>query len=456
VTIAPANSPHTITTYYPRAEDWPDNPTGAVQKTVETIGIAMNVRVVLLGEWPNCTLARVDNPSWGGARSKVLDDRSFCDGLKRQVPARYVNERYDTVSSEPSREPARVQPAFEKGQWVLKVLLPQPRFTSESRTISRQLPFCPSHKDEVREETSKGNGDLLLYEGEFTVAMQSIDPHQTRFKASDTVNGYLHNGIRYDVSWDLERRDFVCGPDVTEQTRQTLASVKAFFHVLPNVAKVMQCERLQLPHGLTAWDISRFYWKNTGWLDNYTRNNTCCLPGDGKTDDSEPSDSCKHTVRHSGKCVLAGTLNYFLYGQMYRLCHDYARYAQCTRDLGACPLAGTLMPGEFERYEAQCRAETGFEGRPVFQAELCAPDRVLVPVQWDRTALSRSIFYYKTLFVMWGDIGEPIAFAEAAFDNGPDATPPIENRAQCHLECEEPRLESIPYIYKWLPLAEGY
>ncbi len=454
VTITPANSPHTYTTYWPNERAWPDNPGGLVQKTTTTIGLAMNVRVVLLGIASTCAAARTDGFAWEATRSVVQEDRTFCDGLKRRDPVRYIHEQYDTVIAAGPRDGALVRPAYVDGQWKLTVNVPQPSFLSQSHNVSRQLPNCPTHKDEVTEDDTVGDSNFNMFEGEFIVAMKSDDPHQVRFRSSNEMTSRLTPGLRYTVEWDLERRDFVCGPDVTERTRRTLVAVNAFFNVLPNRFKVEQCEQLRGLGGAKAWDITILHWQNAGWLDSYTRNGRCCLPGDGVTDENEPEESCKHTVRHSGKCVLAGTLNYFLYGQMHRLCHDYARYAQCTRRLGACPAAGMPLPEEFDRYEAQCRAETGYGGAPVTRYELCAPDPALDPNDWDRRAMRSTISLYKTFQGALSDISVPQAFAEAAFDAGPDARPPVENRARCRLECDV-QLPPAPFSWKWLPYQEG-
>jgi hypothetical protein len=82
-----------------------------------------------------------------------------------------------------------------------------------------------------------------------------------------------------------------------------------------------------------AWDVEDLYLPNTRWLDSYFRRKGCGSPRDPGCDTDpyrhkcEKSGTCGNSVVVGGKCMLAGSANYGLYGKMWRLCHDYFPYA---------------------------------------------------------------------------------------------------------------------------------
>ncbi len=78
-----------------------------------------------------------------------------------------------------------------------------------------------------------------------------------------------------------------------------------------------------------AWDTRELFLPNTGWLDAYFRRSSCGSPRDPGCDTDpqrhlcETAGTCGNSVVVDGKCMLAGTANYALFGKMCRLCHDY-------------------------------------------------------------------------------------------------------------------------------------
>ena len=77
-----------------------------------------------------------------------------------------------------------------------------------------------------------------------------------------------------------------------------------------------------------AWDIEQLILPKTIWLNDF-RLRSCGLPRDAGCDNDptrhlcETSGTCGNSVVVDGKCLLAGTANYALFGKMCRLCHDY-------------------------------------------------------------------------------------------------------------------------------------
>jgi len=204
---------------------------------------------------------------------------------------------------------------------------------------------------------------------------------------------------------------YVCGPDVTTPVRNVLNRMETYFSGLTHDKKVAHCEALHSFKpwvSLGAWDINPLYCNNADWLDDLTLKGVCDIPGDGQTDCSEPSNDCKHSVRDHGKCVLAGTLNYFTWGQMHRLCHNYA-----------------------------------------LSAANSAASNPLNPNNWDKPKMNRYIKIYK--FFSTESPSVPIAFAEAAFVSGSGAVPPVENRSQCKDLCTVKKSPLGGWTWTWYP-----
>lgn len=126
-----------------------------------------------------------------------------------------------------------------------------------------------------------------------------------------------------------------CGPDITSALTGVLSSVDSYFHGLGSwFRKRRSCMVLDVDFILSgvnpimAWDIRELYLPNTGFLDPYFRSRGCGSPRDPGCDtDStrhlcETAGTCGNTVVVGGKCMLAGTANYAIYGKMFKLCHD--------------------------------------------------------------------------------------------------------------------------------------
>lgn len=127
----------------------------------------------------------------------------------------------------------------------------------------------------------------------------------------------------------------ICGPDITDSLVTMLGTVEPWFRPLSGFQKARSCMALG-PLAFLAgvnpamgWDTRQLFLPNTSWLDSYFLSHSCGSPRDaGCAADPtrhlcETYGSCGNSVVVGGKCMLAGTANYALYGKMCRLCHDY-------------------------------------------------------------------------------------------------------------------------------------
>ncbi len=124
-----------------------------------------------------------------------------------------------------------------------------------------------------------------------------------------------------------------CGPDITSSLSAVLSSVDGYFKGLSWFEKRRSCGGLDvdspfvLVNPIMAWDIRQLYLPNTYWLNPYYTLYGCGSPRDpactiNGLDECEIKGTCGNTVLVGGKCMLAGTANYAIYGKMFKLCHD--------------------------------------------------------------------------------------------------------------------------------------
>lgn len=126
----------------------------------------------------------------------------------------------------------------------------------------------------------------------------------------------------------------ICGPDITSSLNTMLGTVGPWFRSQSTFRKRRSCMGLgplgplALVNPIMAWDTRELFLPNTGWLDAYRLSHSCGSPQDSRcaTDRSrhtcELSSTCGNSVVVGGKCMLAGTANYALFGKICRLCHD--------------------------------------------------------------------------------------------------------------------------------------
>lgn len=127
----------------------------------------------------------------------------------------------------------------------------------------------------------------------------------------------------------------ICGPDITASLTTMLGTVEPWFRGLSGFQQSRSCAALGpggffvLVNPIMAWDTRELFLPNTGWLDAYFLRRSCGSPRDSGCDTDptrnlcETAGTCGNSVVVGGKCMLAGTANYALFGKMCRLCHDY-------------------------------------------------------------------------------------------------------------------------------------
>jgi Domain of unknown function (DUF4157) len=126
-----------------------------------------------------------------------------------------------------------------------------------------------------------------------------------------------------------------CGPDITSAISTVLSKVDSHFHGLGSwFRKRRSCMVLDIDsifsgvNPIMAWDTRELFLPHTGFLDPYFRSNGCGSPRNSGCDADptrhlcETDGTCGNTVVVGGKCMLAGTANYAIYGRMFKLCHD--------------------------------------------------------------------------------------------------------------------------------------
>jgi uncharacterized protein DUF4157 len=197
----------------------------------------------------------------------------------------------------------------------------------------------------------------------------------------------------------------ICGPDITSALSTAMGNVDTYFHGLRSWHKRRSCMVLD-PDALLAfvnpgmaWDVLELFLPNTDFLDTYFLSSGCGSPRDPGCDTDperhlcETKGTCGNTVIVGGKCMLAGTANYALYGKMFKLCND-----------------------EF------------------------SPDYP----RWDMRAMIR---LWKA--VNRDDSGPPLAMASAAFDGSFPAIPAAaENRGLCTGRCGVTHAGSFDFVWE--------
>jgi len=176
-------------------------------------------------------------------------------------------------------------------------------------------------------------GQTLLAH-ELTHVIQQSGASGTRAVASQERDGLLQRTPDEEgAAQGAQPR--ICGPDITTSLTTMLGAVEPWFRGLTGFQQDRSCMGLG-PGGFLvgvnpamAWDTRELFLPDTGWLDYYFWHKSCGSPRDPGCDTDpqrhlcETAGTCGNSVVVNGKCMLAGTANYALFGKMCRLCHDY-------------------------------------------------------------------------------------------------------------------------------------
>lgn len=127
----------------------------------------------------------------------------------------------------------------------------------------------------------------------------------------------------------------VCGPDITASLSSVLTDVDRYFHGLGSWwEKRRSCMALDVDAPIAfvnpfmAWDVRQLFLPATSWLDLYYVSSGCGSPRNAGCDTDpqrhlcEEAGTCGNSVVVGGRCMLAGTANYAIYGRMFKLCND--------------------------------------------------------------------------------------------------------------------------------------
>jgi|APLak6261663543_1056040.scaffolds.fasta_scaffold00138_4 hypothetical protein len=163
----------------------------------------------------------------------------------------------------------------------------------------------------------------IMRTSELVIQREETEDEEAQAPAEETENAEAQESTQH-----------ICGPDITSSLTTMLGTIEPWFRGLTGFQQSRSCMALGPGAPLVgvnpimAWDTRELFLPNTGWLDAYFRRRSCGSPRDSRCDTDptrnlcETAGSCGNSVVVDGKCMLAGTANYALFGKMCRLCHD--------------------------------------------------------------------------------------------------------------------------------------
>jgi hypothetical protein len=192
-----------------------------------------------------------------------------------------------------------------------------------------------------------------------------------------------------------------CGPDIGSQLTAVLTEIQRAFNdpSLSEWRRELACDNLVTPNpaAIMGWDILDLFLPQTSWL----RSGRCGVPRIGTEDPA----GCSNSVEVDGKCWLAGTVNYAMYGIACRLCSDRHR---------------RVLP-------------VGLDS-------------------WTQGDMELWVSFYNIADRMGGGIGPPRDWAVATYRGGPTARPArAGNRPSCPVGCTDPPSHTR-FDFAWPPI----
>lgn len=191
----------------------------------------------------------------------------------------------------------------------------------------------------------------------------------------------------------------LCGPDVTTQVQDAVASIGTTFAGWSSGEKSEACDALDsLSSGAYAWDIVELH--NNSWILNFRP--ICATQA--------VTPHCGSSIQIGHDCYYAGSVNYVIFGKMCKLCADYY-------------LSIPLINTGFARFTKQSMRDLvdlykghGFTG-------LADPS---------------------------ANFGSSIAWAESGYDGWPGASTPPGDRSNCTPMCPTP-FSGSKFRVNWYP-----
>jgi hypothetical protein len=172
----------------------------------------------------------------------------------------------------------------------------------------------------------------------------------------------------------------ICGPDVTTELKDALDRTKKAFATWDATKRKEACDALTSTrrspsgkrYGEIAWDVVELH--NQAWILNYQE----ASPGTLGCATEGATPACIKSVQVGSECYYAGSVNYALFGVMFKLCYDnfssnprqadeYSKGIMLILiDLYKGPVGprGAIDPGAPNFIPSQQWAVAGYEGWP--------------------------------------------------------------------------------------------
>jgi hypothetical protein len=265
--------------------------------------------------------------------------RSFADvrihdGGDAAISAAHIGARAYTVGRNIVFGAGEYRPATPEGRWLLAHELTHvvQQGSAPSAPGARAPRFNPSPVvDSVAQRETPTAGEPAPTGQPVATADAGTADGGASQAAAD--GGAAQGDAQLGTDQGTQQR--ICGPDITTSLTTMLGKVEPWFKGLTGFQQSRSCAALG-PGGFLvgvnpgmAWDTRELFLPNTGWLDAYFRRKSCGSPRDPGCDTDphrllcETPATCGNSVVVDGKCMLAGTANYALFGKLCRICHDY-------------------------------------------------------------------------------------------------------------------------------------
>lgn len=203
-----------------------------------------------------------------------------------------------------------------------------------------------------------GNGPAMILDSNMMgLTSPPLLPFPPPFKIPLLPPTPIPNPIpRIRCSWDrLKKECMSCGPDITWTLSDTLDKIKRKYNSQTQPCKQAMCDSLTTLYGLKfayAWDIvdlSNKSGPSTMFMDTEVYHQHGCTL----------SACCQSSVQVGSECFKAYTVNYVMFGLIWKLCGNRYGYM---RDIVAL---WKIRYADLEVYEALSWAEAGYHGWPM-------------------------------------------------------------------------------------------
>jgi outer membrane protein OmpA-like peptidoglycan-associated protein len=187
---------------------------------------------------------------------------------------------------------------------------------------------------------------------------------------------------------DPPKDEKICGPKIDNALKRVLGEVAKAFLSWDVIDQVHNCDSLTSIVMVTnEWDIEQLHFEAI--KPNFKG---CGIPEKG-----EDEKACSQTVEVDGKCFLAGTVNYVLWGLICRLCNMRFGYPS-------------------------------------------------------HSTMENLVWLYNRVGA--DDPGPPGEWAEIGWKIFSGTAPPVGNRSSCQPKC--PHEHTTPFSWQWLPTHKGF